>query len=111
MGTRLNGTRNGSGHLRSMPDPQPWSSLRRIVSRIRLLWLLGGFVAGAAAVGWTVAKWEDGRASTSDVQLIANIAENHDRRLIRLETDLGWIKQTLYEMARRVGLSPQPPPQ
>ncbi|MEK7180504.1 MAG: hypothetical protein AAB706_03435 [Patescibacteria group bacterium] len=99
------------GGLRTIPEPRgAWSQIRKLAGRLSLLHVLLGVVAGAALAGWSVARWESGRASRDDLMPLVEVSRDHEGRLIRLETDLGWIKQTLYEMARRAGLSPTPPP-
>ena len=87
-----------------------WSRLKHAAGRLALLQVLFGAIVGAAVVGWSLARWESGRASRDDLAPLVEVSRDHEGRLIRLETDLGWIKQTLYEMARRAGLSPTPPP-
>lgn len=95
--------------LRVLPERDPlWKRLARIASRVSLIGILAGFVVGAATIAWTVARWEDRRASIDDVAAVGALVSEQDHRLIRIETDLGWIKQTLYSLAQRAGLSPAP---
>ena len=67
-------------------------------------------VTGLFLTGWAGSRYASGLATQSELNATAADIDSIDRRVLRLETDLAWIKGTLYEIAKHTGITTVPPP-
>ena len=96
----------GNGH-----GADPLSGLAQRASSLKVLVGIGLALILAGATGLAfVFRFESKADADRSVRSLRATDRDHESRLIRQETNLDWIKSTLYELARRQGINPSPPP-
>lgn len=95
------------------------ASTEKWYQRASILQLIGGLLIGLFIGGISLGRWLDKHPSITEVQSLItdhqDIAvneklEDHENRLTHMETDMQWVKVTLFNIAVRVGSTVEPPP-
>lgn len=87
-----------------------WSRIKTLTERVGLLRFIGLAVVGVFLAGWQVERTLAEYATVARVSSVAVSVDSVDRRVVALETHLGWIVRTLDAIALHQQVPHDSPP-